>query len=47
MPKVIKFLGHNPLQSNATTLGERIKQYRIQKVESQEVGRELALIQTH
>ena len=31
MPKVIEFLGHNPLQSNATTLGERIKQYRIQK----------------
>jgi transcriptional regulator with XRE-family HTH domain len=31
MPKIIEFLCHNPLQSNATTLGERIKQYRIQK----------------
>ena len=29
--KKIKFLGYDPLQSNATTLGEKIKQYRIQK----------------
>ena len=31
LPKIIEFLGYDPLQSNATTLGERIKQYRIQK----------------
>ncbi len=31
LPKIIEFLGFNPLQSNATGLGERIKQYRIQK----------------
>jgi len=31
LPKIIEFLGYNPLQSNAITLGEKIKQYRIQK----------------
>src|SRR5271169_2043631 len=31
LPKIIKFLGYDPLRSNATTLGEKIKQYRIQK----------------
>jgi len=31
MPKIINFLGYDPLQSNATTLGERIEQYLIQK----------------
>jgi transcriptional regulator with XRE-family HTH domain len=31
LPKVFKFLGYNPLQDNATNLGEKIKQYRIQK----------------
>jgi len=31
MPKIIEFLGYDPLLSNATTLGEKIKQYRIQK----------------
>jgi transcriptional regulator with XRE-family HTH domain len=31
LPKIIEFLGFNPLASNATTLGERVKQYRIQK----------------
>ena len=31
LPKIIEFPGYDPLQSNATTLGERIKQYRIQK----------------
>ena len=31
LPKIIEFLGYDPSQSNATTLGERIKRYRIQK----------------
>jgi transcriptional regulator with XRE-family HTH domain len=31
LSKALDFLCYNPLQSNATTLGERIKQYRIQK----------------
>jgi len=31
LPRIIKFLGCDPLQSNATTLGQKIKQYRIQK----------------
>jgi len=31
VPKIIEFLGYDPLQSNATTLGEKIKQYRIQR----------------
>ena len=31
MPKVIDFLGYEPAKRNATTLGERIKQYRIQQ----------------
>jgi transcriptional regulator with XRE-family HTH domain len=31
MPRICHFLGHNPLQGNPTTLGEKIKQYRIQK----------------
>src|SRR5882762_6941678 len=31
LPKIIKFLGYDPLQRNATSLGQRIKQYRIQK----------------
>ena len=31
LPEIIKFLGYDPLQSNPSTLGERIKQYRIQK----------------
>jgi transcriptional regulator with XRE-family HTH domain len=31
LPHIIKFLGYDPLQSNPSTLGERIKQYRIQK----------------
>lgn len=31
LPKIIKFLGYDPLQSNATTLCERLKEYRIQK----------------
>jgi len=30
-PRIIKFLGYDPVKSNATTLGEKIKQYRIQK----------------
>ena len=29
--KIYNFIGYNPLQSNATSLGEKIKQYRIQK----------------
>jgi len=29
--RIIAFLGYDPLQSNATTLGEKIKQYRIQR----------------
>lgn len=31
MPKIIKFLGYELLESNATTLGEKIRQYRVQK----------------
>jgi len=31
LPKVYSFLGYNPLQSNANSLGEKIKQYRIQR----------------
>lgn len=31
LPKVYHVLRYNPLQSNATTLGEKIEQYRIQK----------------
>jgi len=31
LPKICHFLGSNPLQVNPTTLGEKIKQYRIQK----------------
>lgn len=31
LPKIYHFLGYRPLQANATTLGEKIKQYRIQK----------------
>jgi transcriptional regulator with XRE-family HTH domain len=31
LPNLIKFLGYDPVQSNATTLGERIKDYRLQK----------------
>lgn len=30
LPRIFKFLGYDPLQSNATTMGERIRQYRIQ-----------------
>jgi len=30
-PGVFKFLGDDPLQTNATSLGEKIKQQRIQK----------------
>jgi len=28
---VIEFLGYDPLESNATTIGKRTKKYRIQK----------------
>ncbi|MBI1805107.1 MAG: helix-turn-helix transcriptional regulator [Ignavibacteriae bacterium] len=31
LPSVFGFLGYNPLQSNPNSLGEKIKQYRIQK----------------
>jgi DNA-binding XRE family transcriptional regulator len=31
LPKIYHFLGYNPLQGDATNLGEKIKQYRIQK----------------
>jgi len=31
LPKIYHFLGCNPSQSNATTLGEKIKEHRIQK----------------
>ena len=31
LPRIIQFLGYNPWVSVATTLGEKIKQYRIQK----------------
>ena len=31
LPKIIGFLGYDPVRGNATTLGEKIKQYRIQK----------------
>ena len=31
LPKIIKFLGYDPLQGNATGLGEKIKQYRVRK----------------
>ena len=31
LPKIYNFLGYNPLQGNATTIGEKVKQYRIQK----------------
>jgi DNA-binding XRE family transcriptional regulator len=29
LPQIYHFIGYNPLQSNATSLGEKIKQYRI------------------
>ena len=31
LPKVIEFLGYDPFAINATTIGKRIKYYRIQK----------------
>ena len=31
LPKIYNFLGYNPLQGDATSLGERIKQYRNQE----------------
>jgi transcriptional regulator with XRE-family HTH domain len=31
LPRIINFLGYDPVQSNATTLGEKIKKHRIQK----------------
>ena len=31
IPKIIKFLGYDPLQGDATNIGEKIKRYRIQK----------------
>ena len=31
LPKITEFLGYDPLQSNATTLAEKIKKYRIQR----------------
>ncbi|MBI1805485.1 MAG: helix-turn-helix transcriptional regulator [Ignavibacteria bacterium] len=31
LPGVFRFLGYNPLLGNASSLGEQIKQYRIQK----------------
>ena len=31
LPNIYDFLGYDPLKSNANTLGERIRQYRIQK----------------
>jgi DNA-binding XRE family transcriptional regulator len=31
LPIIIEFLGYNPLQSNTTTLCERLKEYRILK----------------
>jgi len=31
LPKVFDFLGYNPLNGNATSLGETIKQYRVRK----------------
>ncbi|MBI1805494.1 MAG: helix-turn-helix transcriptional regulator [Ignavibacteria bacterium] len=30
LPKVVEFLSYFPFESNATTIGEKIKQYRIQ-----------------
>jgi len=30
LPKIFNFLGYDPLQSNATRFGEKIKQYRFQ-----------------
>jgi len=31
LPKIYEFLGGNPVRGNATSLGEILKQYRIQK----------------
>lgn len=31
LPKIYHFLGYNPSQGNATTFGEKIKEYRIQR----------------
>jgi transcriptional regulator with XRE-family HTH domain len=31
LPQIFQFLGFNPLKSNATSLREKIKQYRIQR----------------
>jgi transcriptional regulator with XRE-family HTH domain len=45
LPKTYSFLGYNPLQSNAKTPGEKIKQFRIQKGSSmRRLAKELGLI---
>lgn len=31
LPRIIKFLGYDPVDSNATCLGEKIKRYRIRR----------------
>ena len=44
LPKIVKFLGYDPLESNATTLGKTIKQYRMQKgLSLRKLARELGI----
>jgi DNA-binding transcriptional regulator YiaG len=43
-PKIMEFLGYNPLQSDATTLGEKIKQCRIREgLSLRRLARELGI----
>ena len=44
LPKVIEFLGYNPINGNATSLGERIREYRIPRgLSLKKIARDLGI----